>query len=243
MAQPPTDFVSNIKEVPAVFGNNTAGGIGVSGYSKDWWGTSGESKTSTGVVGVSDIGWGTSGYSNTNTGVVGISRDGWGVYGKGARFAGFFEGRVNVTDRLTAAMIQSKAGLEAVTNIVAGGDIIAGGYIRGKIAPGSDKNIKENFSYVNTFEILNKLENIPIQSWNYKDDSSSVRHIGPTAQDFHATFGLNGEDETQISSVDLHGVALAAIQGLNVKLKAENDELHAKLASLEERLSALESKG
>ncbi|MED0962368.1 tail fiber domain-containing protein [Bacillus paramycoides] len=106
----------------------------------------------------------------------------------------------------------------------------------------SDKNAKENFSSVNTLEILGKLASIPIQSGNYKEDPSSVRHIGPTAQDFQATFGLNGDD-THISSLDLQGVALAAIQGLNEKLKAENDELHAKLARLEERLFALESKG
>ncbi|PGZ46964.1 hypothetical protein COE56_22825 [Bacillus anthracis] len=107
----------------------------------------------------------------------------------------------------------------------------------------SDKNTKENFSSVNTLEILNKLESMPIQSWSYKDDMSSVRHIGPTAQDFQATFGFNEDDDTHISSIDLQGVALAAIQGLNEKLKAENEELHAKLANLEERLLALESKG
>ncbi|MED4799142.1 tail fiber domain-containing protein [Bacillus atrophaeus] len=124
------------------------------------------------------------------------------------------------------------------------GDIVSRGYVYGlEFKATSDKNAKENFSSVNTLEILDKLESMPIQSWNFKQDSSNVRHIGPTAQDFHTTFGLNRDDETKISSTDLHGVALAAIQGLNEKLKVENDELHAKLASLEERLSALESKG
>lgn len=85
---------------------------------------------------------------------------------------------------------------------------------------------------------------MPIQYWNYKEDPSDERHIGPTAQDFQAAFGLNEDDEKYISSIDLQGVALAAIQGLNEKnekLKEQNAELHTKLASLEERLSALES--
>ncbi|MBG9735341.1 hypothetical protein ABD86_07180 [Paenibacillus alvei] len=104
----------------------------------------------------------------------------------------------------------------------------------------SDKNTKENFSDVSTLQILDKLASMPIYTWNYKDEPS-VRHIGPTAQDFQAAFELN-KDDTYISSIDAQGIALAAIQGLNEKLKAENAELHAKLAKLEARLSALESK-
>lgn len=72
-----------------------------------------------------------------------------------------------------------------------------------------------------------------------------MRHIGPTAQDFHAVFEVNGDDNIHISSVDAQGVALAAIQGLNEKnekLKAENAQLHTNLVNLEARLSALESK-
>ncbi|MED2985190.1 tail fiber domain-containing protein [Bacillus thuringiensis] len=121
--------------------------------------------------------------------------------------------------------------------VVRQGDI----FVRG-VKLTSDKKAKENFSTVNKLEILDKLSSLPIQSWSYIDDTSDECHIGPTAQDFHAAFGLNREDETRISSTDLHGVALAAIQGLNEKLRAENDELHKKLANLEARLSALEFK-
>ncbi|CAM3987306.1 hypothetical protein MEZE111188_19330 [Mesobacillus zeae] len=55
-----------------------------------------------------------------------------------------------------------------------------------------------------------------------------MSHIGPTTQDFHADFGLNGEDNKHISNVDIQGVALAAIQGLNEKnekIKAGNAKL------------------
>jgi cell division protein FtsB len=54
-----------------------------------------------------------------------------------------------------------------------------------------------------------------------------VTHIGPTAQDFAAAFGLGGT-ETGIASVDADGVTLAAIQAL----EAENDELRSELAEL-----------
>ncbi|MCY9580136.1 tail fiber domain-containing protein [Paenibacillus alvei] len=121
------------------------------------------------------------------------------------------------------------------------GDIFAEGDIFSRgVKLTSDKNTKENFSDVSTLQILDKLASMPIYTWNYKDEPS-VRHIGPTAQDFQAAFELN-KDDTYISSIDAQGIALAAIQGLNEKLKAENAELHAKLAKLEARLSALESK-
>jgi trimeric autotransporter adhesin len=40
------------------------------------------------------------------------------------------------------------------------------------------------------------------------------------AQDFHAAFGL-GETSTGISTVDAEGVALAAIQGLNMRAEEQ----------------------
>ncbi len=105
----------------------------------------------------------------------------------------------------------------------------------------SDRDAKANFSNVDTREILEKLADMPIQDWNYKTDPASVHHIGPTAQDFKAAFGMNGDDDVHISSIDAQGVALAAIQGLNEKLKAENADLRANFAGLEARLVTLES--
>jgi hypothetical protein len=58
------------------------------------------------------------------------------------------------------------------------------------------------------------------------------------AQDFHAAFALNGEDDRSIATVDPDGVALAAIQGLNAKLERENAELRARLDAIEAMLKA-----
>jgi Chaperone of endosialidase len=102
----------------------------------------------------------------------------------------------------------------------------------------SDRNAKKNFSSVNSQSILEKVAHVPISSWNYKTDANNLRHIGPMAQDFHATFGLNGKDDKHISSVDEAGVALAAIQGLY----QQNQFLIAQLKTLEARLAKLERK-
>ena len=47
-----------------------------------------------------------------------------------------------------------------------------------------------------------------IREWNYKAQHATIRHVGPTAQDFHAAFGL-GEDPLRISTIDADGIALA----------------------------------
>ncbi|PYI88176.1 MAG: hypothetical protein DME26_04010 [Verrucomicrobia bacterium] len=93
----------------------------------------------------------------------------------------------------------------------------------------SDRNAKENFARVEGREVLERLAKVPIQTWNYKSQESSIRHIGPMAQDFRAAFKV-GEDEKHISTVDADGVALAAIQGLHQVVKEKESKIasHAK---------------
>ncbi|MBI1731008.1 tail fiber domain-containing protein, partial [Candidatus Acetothermia bacterium] len=86
----------------------------------------------------------------------------------------------------------------------------------------SDRNLKENFASVDKNEVLQKLVSLPITAWNYKAENPSIRHLGPVAQDFYATFNLGGSDKT-ISSVDEEGVALASIQSL-YQLLMEKDQ-------------------
>src|ERR1035441_3657614 len=89
------------------------------------------------------------------------------------------------------------------------------------------------FAPVNGVQVLEKVARLPISEWKYK--GYSQRHIGAMAQDFHKAFPLN-ESTTTLNDADLHGVALAAIQGLNEKVK----EKDAKISELEKRLSDLE---
>ncbi len=58
------------------------------------------------------------------------------------------------------------------------------------------------------------------------------------AQDFHGLFPLNDNDKV-LNDADLHGVELAAIQGLNQKLETENAELKAQNDSLARQLNEL----
>jgi hypothetical protein len=107
----------------------------------------------------------------------------------------------------------------------------------------SDRNAKANIKPVNGRDVLQCLANIPIGTWNYKSQDESIRHIGPTAQDFHAAFGL-GENERSISTIDPDGVALAAIQGLYEIVQdrdAEIECLEEQNAELEARLAAIEA--
>lgn len=99
----------------------------------------------------------------------------------------------------------------------------------------SDRNAKENFAPTDPQQVLDKVAALPLATWNYKTQDKSVRHIGPTAQDFHAAFGV-GENDRTISTVDADGVALAAIQGLNNKVAALEKQV-AELNALVQKLS------
>jgi trimeric autotransporter adhesin len=105
----------------------------------------------------------------------------------------------------------------------------------------SDRTAKTNFANVDGREILNRLAAIPILRWNYKTQDPSVQHLGPMAQDFNAAFDLGESDKSgekkYIHSLDIDGVALAAIQGLNTELK----ERDARIQSLEKDVADLKS--
>lgn len=92
----------------------------------------------------------------------------------------------------------------------------------------SDRNAKENFEAIDGAALLAQVEALPIAKWNYKQDDESVKHIGPTAQDFKSAFGVGASDKA-ISTVDPAGIALAAIQ----QLIRENEELKARIVKLE----------
>ncbi|MGZ4057082.1 MAG: tail fiber domain-containing protein [Bacteroidia bacterium] len=116
----------------------------------------------------------------------------------------------------------------------------------------SDRRMKENFQTVDGNEILKKIAEMPVTSWNYKTQSADIRHIGPMAQDFYKSFGF-GESDTTITSVDIDGINMAAVKALIEKtnelnekaqeidqlkatikqLKANNDRLEGRVESME----------
>jgi len=104
----------------------------------------------------------------------------------------------------------------------------------------SDRNQKKNIAPVDAKLILDKVARLPISTWTYIEEPSGVRHLGPMAQDFHASFGLGNDDRTY-NSVDAHGVALAAIQALERMVAAQQkriEKLERENQQLERRLRA-----
>lgn len=113
----------------------------------------------------------------------------------------------------------------------------------------SDANAKENFTEVDGEDLLARLAGVPIRTWNYKAQGRASRHIGPTAQDFRAAFGL-GDFPLRINTIDADGVALAGVKAIDArtsslgadvdtiaedatKLRLSYAELRARLARLE----------
>jgi hypothetical protein len=168
-----------------------------------------------GVLGTSTGGGdGVHGDSSSGAGVKGISATGAGVYGttNGSGLAGHFVGHVTITGGLT----------------------LTGG-CAGCASLQSDRNLKDNFSSVNPRFILDRLASIPIQTWNYKSEPASVRHLGAMAQDFRTAFNL-GADDKHIDMIDANGVTMAAIQGLY----QQNQELTREVRTLKTQVQQLQ---
>ena len=107
----------------------------------------------------------------------------------------------------------------------------------------SDRNRKENIEHVDGEEVLLRLREVPVATWNYRSQDEGVQHMGPMAQDFHAAFGL-GDDDVTISTIDADGVALAGVKALDARTETQGEmilRLEAENAELRERLERLES--
>jgi hypothetical protein len=102
----------------------------------------------------------------------------------------------------------------------------------------SDRQAKQDFKPVSPARILDRVAQLPLSEWSYKEDAAT-RHIGPMAQDFYSAFNV-GTDDRHIAPIDEGGVALAAIQGLNQKLEKKLEQKQAEIAELRERLHRLE---
>ncbi len=144
----------------------------------------------------------------------------------------------------------TKAGCCEGLECCAGVPVPAGAeYCSAGSCPISDRNLKHDIVPVDADEVLAKLARMPVATWTY-DFEAGVKHMGPMAQDFAATFGL-GNTDRRIFSADADGVALASIQallrrvetlqGANRELNAENDDLRRRLLALEKRTTRLEA--
>lgn len=75
----------------------------------------------------------------------------------------------------------------------------------------------ENVTPADGDAILAALQSLPISSFEYVADTADLKHIGPNAADFNATFGV-GSGTEQVAVSDLAGVALAAAQRVGARV-------------------------
>lgn len=132
-------------------------------------------------------------------------------------------------------------------NLSSGVEVAPGG---GSWSSISDRNMKENFARLDGEDVLKRIRRVPVMTWNYKSQESSIRHIGPMAQDLFAAFDV-GESDRLINTIDIDGVNLAGVRALDertsrqeaqiVELEKSNAELARRNADLEARLERLEA--
>jgi hypothetical protein len=237
----------------ALLGEQTNNGIGVFGLSPDGEGVHGHSDSGYGVYGNSS-----SGYAGYFSGKAKVTKS--LEIGGNLSFGSMTRQMINLYNTTYGIGVQSltlyfrsnsgyawyKGGTHSDSQNNAGGGTLlmrldgAGNlFTAGGVNTVSDRNMKANFSAVNPRLILDRLAAIPIQTWNYKTESTEVRHIGPMAQDFRSAFNL-GTDDKHIATVDADGVALAAIQGLyqqNQELKSEVQQLRAQVTQQQAQLN------
>jgi trimeric autotransporter adhesin len=183
-----------------------------------------------------------SGLSSTALGTR-ASTAGWeGSFVYGDRSTLPFGGTYVEASAANQVTFRAAGGMRIFTNatLSAGAELAPGGSSWLTV---SDINTKENFRDLDGEDVLAKLARIPIREWNYKSQNAGVRHVGPTAQDFHAAFGL-GEDPLRINTLDPDGIALRAIQALEIRTQALGDRDAARAADnqmLHDRIAALDA--
>jgi hypothetical protein len=125
-------------------------------------------------------------------------------------------------------------GAHALQSLTTGTENTAAGYATlngnttGTFVSSSDRAAKPDIRPPDADSMLARVAALPLAEWSYRDDPG-VRHAGPMAQDFHAAFGLGGDDR-HIAMVDADGVALAAIQALHKMVLTRLEEQQAEIA-------------
>lgn len=204
--------------------NNTLGGLNTAYGTRALQNNTGDSNTASGVNAL---------YNNT---------------------AGSFNTAVGYSADVTAGNLTNATAIGAGAFVNASNKVRIGNtsvtVIEGQVGftASSDRTKKENFRPVDGAEVLRKIREFKLTSWNFiGHDPKEFRHYGPMAQDFYAAFGHDAVGAigtpTTINSTDLSGILMSAVQALdeeNAALRVEAAATHKRLAELEARLTNLE---
>ena len=207
----------------ALWSNTTGIENTANGWNSLWSNTTGSDNT---AIGLNALYSNTTGDRNT---AIGVGAD------------------VGAGDLTNATAIGAGAVVDASNKVRIGDSSVT--VIEGQVAYTftSDRNKKENFQPVDGEEVLRKIRQFDLTSWNYiGQDAKTLRHYGPMAQDFYGAFGHDaigtvGTPKT-INSGDMAGIMMVAIKALameNVQLKSAVATQEAVNAEQRKRLEAL----
>lgn len=216
----------------ALFSNTTGGGNTASGPNALHSNTIGTDNTATGaeaLFGNTDGSGNTaSGYRALNNNMTGINLTAIGA-----------NANVSTDGLFNATALGAEATVDASNKIRLGNTFVT--VIEGQVAYTftSDKNQKENFQPVDGAEVLRKLADLELSSWNYKgQDPQQFRHYGPMAQEFYEAFGHDGVGSsgtpTTINSGDQSGILMIAVQAQQQQI----DALRAQISELQRLIAA-----
>jgi hypothetical protein len=167
---------------------------------------------------------------------------------------GGYSGSMAISDASTTTVLTNTASHQWMARFAGGirfytnSGTTTGAYMNGNASGWTnicDRNKKENFSAIDGEAILARLRAVPVSEWNYKGTETSIRYIGPMAQDFWQAFHLGGTDSLGINSISIDGVNMAAIQALEkrtTQLNEKTAELNEKTAELSEKTTKLNEK-
>ena len=96
---------------------------------------------------------------------------------------------------------------------------------------------KERIADVDTVQVFEALERLPIIIWRYKAEYAEKHddhkpHLGPMPEDLAQLFTLG--DGRQLHFIDVIGIALAASQGAGTKIRALEKRMAELEATIEE---------
>ncbi|MBN1780759.1 tail fiber domain-containing protein [bacterium] len=191
------------------------------------------------AVGLGAMNGNTTGFSNTACGGDALITNTIGMYNTALGY----QADVAVGDLTNATAIGWGAIADSSNMIRLGNTEVT--VIEGEVAYSysSDKNKKENFLPVDGEQVLGKIRQMDIQSWNYiGHNPRTLRHYGPVAQDFFQAFGHDeigevGTDKTLCGS-DVDGINMIAIKALE-RRTAENSQLRSEVTRLEAEITEL----
>lgn len=92
----------------------------------------------------------------------------------------------------------------------------------------SDVNLKTNIKQLSPTNALDAMSKIPVSGWTYKKGTAHYdgqQHVGPMAQDVKAKLGDDfAPGGKKIDLINLNGLAMSSIQGLNDKFNSFTDK-------------------